>query len=102
MFSWIPLPGSAVPETATAATLASFTGFVTEDATGFAGATVSFTLVIASETGEGFAAASVATAVAPIVPSANDDTSTPETLHAPSLPATTAAGVTCCVPSVTS
>src|SRR3954469_12995649 len=69
MFSWITLPGSALPERATEAAFAALTGLVIAEITGFAGATASLVLVLASDAGEAFDAASLATAVALIVPS---------------------------------
>src|SRR5438067_8772025 len=94
--------GSAVPPIVIDDAFAAFTGLVTDDTTGFAGATVSFTAVNAVDATDGLPAASVETAVTDNVPSDNDVTSTLGTDQAPPEPATTDVGNTSAVPSETS
>src|SRR5438067_9950340 len=93
--------GSAVPPIVIDDAFAAFTGFVTDDTTGFAGATVSFTAVTAVEAAEPFPAKSVATAVAEIVPSASPASDCPLNDHAPA-PSAVVGRTTSAVPSVTS
>src|SRR5205807_6770631 len=66
---------------------------------GALGTTVCFDEVLASDAADELPAASVATAVALIVPSVSELTSTPETDHTP-LPFVLAGAFTCFVPSV--
>src|SRR3954454_1618875 len=90
---------SAVPLTEMDVSFTGVIGLVSEETTGFAGATVSLVAVLAPDGTDALPTASVATAVALIVPSLNDDTSTPETDHAP-LPFVLAGALTWLVPSL--